>query len=114
MLKIKNLTIQYGEKAPIVENFHLSVGKGEIIGIVGESGSGKTTVIKSIIGALAYNSRILNGSISLEGKELLEGTGRELKKNRGENITMIFQDCRNTLNPIRKIGSQYIEYVQQH
>lgn len=114
MLKIKNLTIQYGEKAPIVENFHLSVGKGEIIGIVGESGSGKTTVIKSIIGALAYNSRILNGSISLDGKELLEDSGKELKKNRGENITMIFQDCRNTLNPIRKIGSQFIEYIQQH
>lgn len=114
MLKIKNLTIQYGKKAPIVEDFHLSVGKGEIIGIVGESGSGKTTVIKSIIGALAYNSKILDGSISFDGKELLESSGAELRKNRGKNITMIFQDCRNTLNPIRKIGKQFVEYIQQH
>ncbi|WP_373076645.1 ABC transporter ATP-binding protein [Fusobacterium varium] len=114
MLKIKDLTIQYGDKKPTVKNFNLSVKKGEIVGIVGESGSGKTTVIKSIMGALSYNSKILSGSIILDNEELLSDKGEILKKNRGKNITMIFQDCRNTLNPIRKIGSQYIEYIQYH
>lgn len=114
MLKVRNLTVQYGDKKPVVKNFNLSVKKSEIIGIVGESGSGKTTIIKSIIGALSYNSKILSGSITLDGEGLLEYTGETLKKNRGKNIAMIFQDCRNTLNPIRKIGSQYIEYIQYH
>ncbi|CAK7009797.1 MULTISPECIES: ABC transporter ATP-binding protein [Fusobacterium] len=114
MLKIKNLTIQYGNKEPVVKDFNLSIKKGEIIGIVGESGSGKTTIIKSIAGALSYNSKILSGSIILDNEELLDNNGEILKKNRGKNIAMIFQDCRNTLNPIRKIGSQYIEYIQYH
>mgnify|MGYP000099524859 CR=1 FL=1 len=114
MLKIKNLTIQYGNKEPVVKDFNLSIKKGEIIGIVGESGSGKTTIIKSIAGALSYNSKILSGSIILDNEELLDNNGEILKKNRGKNIAMIFQDCRNTLNPIRKIGSQYVEYIQYH
>ncbi|WP_130891239.1 ABC transporter ATP-binding protein [Fusobacterium ulcerans] len=114
MLKIKNLTIQYGDKEPVVKDFSLSVKKGEILGIVGESGSGKTTIIKSIVGALSYNSKIISGSIVLDNEELLDKNGEILKKNRGKNIAMIFQDCRNTLNPIRKIGSQYIEYIQYH
>ncbi|MCB8564310.1 ABC transporter ATP-binding protein [Fusobacterium ulcerans] len=114
MLKIKNLTIQYGNKEPVVKDFNLSIKKGEIIGIVGESGSGKTTIIKSIVGALSYNSKILSGSIILDNEELLDNNGEILKKNRGKNIAMIFQDCRNTLNPIRKIGSQYVEYIQYH
>lgn len=112
MLNISNLTIQYDNKVPVVKNFNLSVKKGEIIGIVGESGSGKTTVIKSIIGALNKNSKILNGSILLENQEILGNSN--LKDKHGKEITMIFQDSRNTLNPIRKIGTQFIEYIQQH
>ena len=92
MLKIKNLTIQYGNKEPVVKDFNLSIKKGEIIGIVGESGSGKTTIIKSIAGALSYNSKILSGSIILDNEELLDNNGEILKKNRGKNIAMIFQD----------------------
>lgn len=115
MLKIKNLTIHYdGDEKPVIEDFHLSVKKGEIVGIVGESGSGKTTVIKSIIGALSHDSKVLSGSILFDGKELLGSSDIELRKNRGKNLAMIFQDGRNTLNPIRRIGSQYIEYIQQH
>lgn len=114
MLKIENLTIQYGDKTPSVNNFELSVKKGEIIGIVGESGSGKTTVIKSIIGALPENSRIISGDIIFNNSRLLDSSNNILKNNRGKNITMIFQDCRGTLNPLRKIGSQYIEYILEH
>lgn len=112
MLNITNLTIQYGNKVPVVNNFNLSVKKGEIIGIVGESGSGKTTVIKSIIGALNKNSKILSGSILFENEEILNNSN--LKNKHGKDITMIFQDSRNTLNPIRKIGVQFIEYIQEH
>ena len=74
MLNISNLTIQYDNKVPVVKNFNLSVKKGEIIGIVGESGSGKTTVIKSIIGALNKNSKILSGRILFENEEILNNS----------------------------------------
>ena len=59
MLEIKNLTIQYGEKPPVVEDFSLSLKKGEIIAIVGESGSGKSTVLSSILGLLPNTGKII-------------------------------------------------------
>ncbi|MBC2852150.1 ABC transporter ATP-binding protein [Cetobacterium sp. 8H] len=110
MLRINDLTIQYGDKPPVVNNFNLRLKLGEIIGIVGESGSGKSTVIKSIIGALPSDAKLLHGDILFNETDLKI----KLDKKRGKDISIIFQDCRNTLNPIRKIGKQYIEYVQHH
>lgn len=106
MLEIKNLTIKYEDKGEVVKRINLSVEKGEIIGIVGESGSGKSTLIKSIVGGLSSDSEIVSGSITFEnGNPILS---------RGKEIAMIFQDNRNTLNPIRKIGSQFVELIQEH
>ena len=58
MLEIKDLSVQYGKQAPIIEHFNLSMKKGEIISVVGESGSGKTTVIRAVLGALAGGGRV--------------------------------------------------------
>ena len=99
MLEIKDLSVQYGKQAPTIEHFNLSMKKGEIISVVGESGSGKTTVIRAVLGALAGGGRVSAGDIQFNGKSL---------------ISMIFQDCGGTLNPIRKIGSQYVEYICTH
>ena len=71
MLEIKDLTIQYGEKNAVVENFSLTMQKGEIISIVGESGSGKSTVLRSIIGGLLGQGKITSGDIIFNGKSLL-------------------------------------------
>ena len=92
MLEIKDLAVQYGHHDPTIEHFNLSMKKGEIISVVGESGSGKTTVIRAVLGALPGDWR----------------------KIRGSKMSMIFQDCGGTLNPIRKIGSQYVEYICTH
>ncbi|EAA25110.1 Dipeptide transport ATP-binding protein dppD [Fusobacterium vincentii ATCC 49256] len=61
MLEIKDLTIQYGEKDAVVENFSLTMKKGEVISIVGESGSGKSTVLRSIIGGLLGQGKVVSG-----------------------------------------------------
>ncbi len=114
MLEIKDLTVQYGKKMPIIQNFNLSMKKGEIISIVGESGSGKTTVIRSILGALSEGGKITHGEINFHGDSLLKKTEDDWRKLRGTKISMIFQDCGGTLNPLRKIGSQYVEYILQH
>ena len=114
MLEIKDLAVQYGNQAPTVEHFNLSMKKGEIISVVGESGSGKTTVIRAVLGALAGAGRVTSGDILFHGESLLKNSQSDWRKIRGSKMSMIFQDCGGTLNPIRKIGSQYVEYICTH
>lgn len=114
MLNIKDLSVQYGNNPPTIEHFNLSMKKGEIISIVGESGSGKTTVIRAILGALAGTGKVINGDISFNDESLLNKSKNEWRKIRGTKMSMIFQDCGSTLNPIRKIGNQYVEYICAH
>lgn len=114
MLEIKDLTIQYGDKAPVVENFSLSLKKGEIITIVGESGSGKSTVLSSILGLLPNGGKIISGDIIYNGESMLSKSLNQWRELRGTEITMISQDSGGTLNPIRKIGKQFVEYIQTH
>ena len=114
MLEIKDLAVQYGNQIPTIEHFDLSMKKGEIISIVGESGSGKTTVIRAVLGALPGAGRVASGDILFHGKSLLKNSQSDWRKLRGSKISMIFQDCGGTLNPIRKIGSQYVEYICTH
>ena len=114
MLEIKDLAVQYGNQAPTIEHFNLSMKKGEIISVVGESGSGKTTVIRAVLGALSGAGRVTSGDILYHGESLLKNSKSDWRKIRGSNMSMIFQDCGGTLNPIRKIGSQYVEYIRTH
>ena len=114
MLEIKDLTIQYGDKLPVVENFSLSLKKGEIITIVGESGSGKSTVLSSILGLLPNGGKIISGDIIYNGDSMLSKSLNQWRELRGTEITMISQDSGGTLNPIRKIGKQFVEYIQTH
>ena len=114
MLEIKDLAVQYGNQAPTIEHFNLSMKKGEIISVVGESGSGKTTVIRAVLGALSGAGRVTSGDILYHGESLLKNSKSDWRKIRGSKMSMIFQDCGGTLIPIRKIGSQYVEYIRTH
>lgn len=114
MLEIKDLTIQYADKKPVVENFSLSLKKGEIVSIVGESGSGKSTVLRAIMGLLAKGGKVLSGSILYGGKSLIDKNLKDWLTLRGTEITMVSQDSGGALNPLRKIGSQYVEYIKSH
>lgn len=113
MLQITDLSIAYGDKT-VIEGFNLEVAKKEIVCIVGESGSGKTTLIKTIMGLLPKNAKILSGEIIYNGEDILRLNKKEAKKFHGEEMAIIFQDSANMLNPIRKIESQYIEYINTH
>lgn len=114
MLEIKDLAVQYGNQAPTIEHFNLFMKKGEIISVVGESGSGKTIVIRAVLGALSGAGRVTSGDILYHGESLLKNSKSDWRKIRGSKMSMIFQDCGGTLNPIRKIGSQYVEYIRTH
>jgi len=113
MLEIKNITISY-KNNPTVKNFSLSLGEGQICSLVGESGSGKTTVIRAVLGLLAGGGKVTEGDILFQGKSLLKNTPDEWRKLRGTDISMIFQDCGAMINPTRKIGEQFVEYIITH
>ena len=115
MLDVQDITVAYSSNAePTIEGFHLKMKPGEICSIVGESGSGKTTVIRSILGLLPGGGKVTKGDILFEGESLLQYSKKQWRELRGTQISMIFQDCGGTLNPIRKIGSQYVEYICTH
>ena len=118
ILEARNVTKQFKvSKNNILtacDNINLSMYKGKTLGIVGESGSGKSTVLRSIIGGLLGQGKVVSGDIIFNGKSLLNLSNNEWRELRGTVISMISQDCGATLNPIRKIGSQYIEYINAH
>ncbi len=114
MLNINNITVQYGNKNPSIVNLSMDMKPGEIVSIVGESGSGKTTLIRSIMGLLPAGGKITNGDIVFNGKSLLSYSMDDWNKIRGTELSMIFQDCGAMINPIRKIGNQFIEYIRTH
>ncbi|MCR5538619.1 MAG: ABC transporter ATP-binding protein [Lachnospiraceae bacterium] len=113
LLKIEDLTVSYGDKA-VVKNFNLEMNEGEVVCLVGESGSGKTTVIRSVLGLLPAAGKITGGDIIFNGESLLGKTEKDFLSIRGRDMTMIFQDSGSMLNPVRKIGAQFLEYIRLH
>ena len=113
MLKIDNITIAY-KNVPTVMDFSLDMAPGQIVSLVGESGSGKTTVIRAVLGLLAGGGKVTKGDILFNGTSLLKNTPEQWRKLRGSEISMIFQDSGAMMNPTRKIGSVFTEYLQTH
>ena len=114
LLKIENLTIGFPTKSGIhtvVDHVNLEVGKGEIVGIVGESGSGKSL---AVMGLLSEEAQVSEGSIQLNGQELLGMSREERRKIQGKNMSMVFQEPMTSLNPVMKIGTQVGESLKLH
>ena len=107
LLEVNNLDISYGSRLT-VSGVSFTLEQGRILSIVGESGSGKTTVIRAIMGCLPGAGRVSGGSIVYDGKDVLKNTPDEWRSMSGREMSMIFQDSGNMINPIRRIGSQFI------
>ena len=118
LLSVKNLTVEYtsdGEVIHAVNNVSFGLEKGKTIGLVGETGAGKTTIAKSILRILPEPpAKVKSGTIEFEGKELLSLPEDQMRKIRGKNISMIFQDPMTALNPIMRIGEQIAEVIELH
>ena len=91
----------------LLKNVDLSIRVGEVMGLVGESGSGKTLLSLGIMGLLPKNIKILNGNIKLNGESIIDPRTNKIKRI-ASDITMIFQNPKNALNPTMKIGDQII------
>lgn len=97
-----------------VRGISFDVNEGEVLGIVGESGSGKSVTSLSIMGLLQYPGRVVDGEILLNGEDLLTYSKDQMRKVRGKEIAMIFQDPMTSLNPVYTIGNQVMEMILEH
>jgi peptide/nickel transport system ATP-binding protein len=118
ILKINDLVINYETDDGIVEavnNLNLKLNKGDTLGIVGETGAGKTTLARGIMGLIPKPpGKIKSGEIIYDGKNLLGFSETEMRKIRGKEISMIFQDPMTSLNPVMTVGDQISEVIQNH
>ncbi|MFE8697158.1 ABC transporter ATP-binding protein [Cytobacillus sp. FJAT-53684] len=118
LLQVENLQVSFHTQAgevKAVRGVNFSVNKGEAVAIVGESGCGKSVTAKSIMKLLPGNSAEYKaGNVFFNNQNLLEFSEREMKKLRGNRISMIFQDPMSSLNPTSKIGDQLAEGIIKH
>ncbi|MBY0205724.1 MULTISPECIES: ABC transporter ATP-binding protein [Paenibacillus] len=114
LVEMKNLSVSYKEGVPSLRDVSFSMKPGEIIGIVGESGSGKSTLIRALLGLLPVGGRYTGGEIIFRERVLLRDSQQDWQGMRGKRIAMVFQDSGSYLNPIRSIGSQYVEAIRAH
>ena len=117
ILEYRNVDIHYGKKQ-VIENVSLSMKPGEILGIVGESGSGKSTLIRAALGLLGEGGTVTQGQILYQGTnttiDMTQIHGEEMRRLRGAEIAMIFQNAGASLCPIRTIEEQLYEAVLEH
>ncbi|MBC7193250.1 ABC transporter ATP-binding protein [Marinobacter sp.] len=117
LLDIKRLSVDFVTRKGTVraiDDISLAVGKGETLGIVGESGSGKSVTSYAVMRILDRAGRIAGGSITYGGTPLHKAREKDMRDIRGREISMIFQNPRAALNPIRRIGHQVADVLMQH
>jgi len=118
LLDIKDLTIHYITDDGVVHavnHLNLSLDRGETVGLVGETGAGKTTTALGILRLVPDPpGKIIGGEIFLNGEDIVAKTEAEMRKIRGNKVSMIFQDPMTSLNPVMPIGEQIAEVILLH
>ena len=118
LLEVQDLRIHFELREGTVKALNgidLVLKEGRTLGLVGETGAGKTTLAKGIMGLTAKPyGKIKSGKILYEGKNLLEMDKKQLRRIRGEHISMIFQDPMTSLNPVMTVGDQIAEAIRNH
>jgi|UniRef100_A0A7C5KBS4 oligopeptide/dipeptide ABC transporter ATP-binding protein len=119
LLEVKNLTLGfYSEKnkkwLKALNNINFSLNKNEFLGIVGESGSGKTILANSILNLIPKQGKIISGSVLFKDKDILKLSENEVRKIRGKDIAIIFQDPMSSLHPLLTVKDQIVETLHAH
>ncbi len=117
ILEVKGLTTSFYTRAGVIRavtgvDFH--VNKGEVLGIVGESGCGKSVTSLTILGLVGEPGKVEAGEVLFSGRDLLKLSREEMRKIRGDQIAMIFQQPQSSLNPVMKVGHQIAEALGVH
>jgi oligopeptide/dipeptide ABC transporter ATP-binding protein len=117
MLEVKGLKTYFFTRKGIVkavDDISFNLKNGEMLCLVGESGSGKTVSALSILGLVEPPGKIINGEVMLDGEDLRRYTSEQMRRVRGKRIAMIFQDPKESLNPVLNIGLQIMEPMKVH
>jgi peptide/nickel transport system ATP-binding protein len=117
LLEVRDLTVEFSTRRGMVQavrHVDVTVGKGETVGIVGESGSGKSVTSYAVMRILDRAGRIADGTITFGGVDVGKAAERDMRDLLGREISMIFQNPRAALNPIRKVGHQIEDVLRQH
>ncbi len=117
LLEIKDLKVSFFTPAgevKAVNGVSYDLDEGRVLGIVGESGSGKSVSVSAMMQLLAYPGRVVGGSITFNGQDVLAMNAEQIQSVRGKDIGMIFQDPMTSLNPVFTIGEQLVETLRRH
>jgi peptide/nickel transport system ATP-binding protein len=117
VLELRGLAVEYrlGDRcARAVDGVDLQIEAGEIVGLAGESGCGKSTIANAVMQILRPPAYLAGGSILFQGEDLSVKTGEELRRYRWRNASMVFQSAMNALNPVMRVGDQFVDMMRAH
>jgi peptide/nickel transport system ATP-binding protein len=117
LLEVEDLQVHFTTEDGVVkavDGVSFSIGAGRVLGIVGESGSGKSVTMLTVMGLTRAGNASISGAARFQGRDLLSLPADELRRIRGDDIAMIFQDPLSSLHPFFKVGAQLVEAMQAH
>ena len=117
LLELRELVVEYGigpKSARAVDGVDLVIREGEVLGLAGESGCGKTTIANAVLQILRPPARITGGRILFEGEEILGRSAEQLRRYRWRNVSMVLQSAMNALNPVMRVGDQFVDAMRAH
>jgi peptide/nickel transport system ATP-binding protein len=115
--ELRQLAVEYGSGAKrvrAVDGVDLEIRAGEIVGLAGESGCGKTTIANAAMQILRPPAHVVGGSILFRGEDLVGKRPEELRRFRWQNVSMVFQSAMNALNPVMRVGDQFVDMMRAH
>ena len=113
LVELRGLSVAYDD-VRAVDNVDLRIGAGEIVGLAGESGCGKSTVANTVMQILRPPARVVGGSVLFRGEDLTARSNEQLRRYRWRNVSMVFQSAMNALNPVMRVGDQFVDMMRAH
>ncbi|MES1247855.1 MAG: ABC transporter ATP-binding protein [Actinomycetota bacterium] len=113
LMEVRGLQVDYG-RVRAVDGVDLDIRAGEVVGLAGESGSGKSTVANAVMQILRPPAHIAGGTVRFRGQDLTQLDAEALRRHRWRNVSMVFQSAMNALNPVMRVGDQFVDTMRAH
>ncbi len=117
LLELEDLVVEYivgKRRVRAVDGVSLTVAPGEIVGLAGESGCGKSTLAQAVMRILRPPGQVTSGRILFKGEDIVPLRGDQLRRFRWRNVSLVFQSAMNSLNPVMRVGDQFVDMFQAH